>query len=490
MAEQYDAIVVGAGPNGLTASSYLASLGLRVLVVEADQELGGGVRSGQCTLPGFVHDICSAVHTMGCLSPAFNALGLERQGLEWIYPSASVAHPLDGQSAVLLAATLDETLAGLDASDRARFVSLVRPFMEHGTSLIGDLLAPLGWPTRPLALLEFGLNAVRSARSLAFGAFKGERARALFAGCAAHSIQPLESWLTAAFGVIFLGAAQIKPWPIARGGSGAIARALERVNLDYGVEFRTAWKVNSVDELPAAKAYLFDLAPRQVAHIAGAQLPRWYVKALQRYRMGPAVFKLDYALSEPTPWLDPACARASTIHLGGTFDEIARSEREMWNGEASQAPYIIFAQQSLLDSSRAPLGQHTGYAYCHVPSGCTTDMTAVIERQIERFAPGFGDTILARKSWSPSELERHNSSYVGGAITGGVADMWQLYTRPTLSLRPYSTPNPRLYLCSQSTPPGGGVHGMCGYYAARTVARRVFGKRLPLDLPASSRSAR
>lgn len=464
----------------MTASAYLASLGLRVLVCEADVGLGGGVRSGECTLPGFVHDICSAVHTMGCLSPAFRGLGLERNGLEWITPQASVAHPLDDQDAVLLHASLEETLAGLDASDRTRFARLVAPFVKHGVSLVTDLLAPLGWPRHPLALAQFGLNAVRSARGLALGAFKGERARALFAGCAGHSVQPLENLLTAAFGLVFLGAGQIAPWPVARGGSGAIGMALERVNRARGVEFVTGFRVTALNQLPPARAYVFDLAPRQVARIAGGHLPRRYVNALERYRMGPAVFKLDYALSEPIPWKDAECYRASTLHLGGTLGEIARSERQMWQGQPPDEPYVIVAQQSVLDPSRAPVGKHTGYAYCHVPSGCDVDMTTAIERQIERFAPGFGSTILARKKWSPAELERHNESYLGGAITGGVADMWQLYTRPTMSLRAYVTPNPQLFLCSQATPPGGGVHGMCGFHAARVVAHRVFGKRLAL----------
>lgn len=479
MSEQYDAVVVGSGPNGLTAAAYLGSLGLRVLVVEADAELGGGVRSSECTLPGFVHDICSAVHTMGCLSPAFRGLDLEQHGLEWLVPHASVAHPLDEGDAVLLEDSLDATLARLEPGDRTRFASLVDPFLRYGTSLIADLLAPLGWPRHPFAMARFGLNAVRSARGLAFGAFEGERARALFGGCAAHSVRPLEGWLTAAFGLVFLGAGQLKPWPVARGGSGSIAKALQKVNARFGVEYKTGWRVTALDELPSARAYLFDLAPLQVAQIAATHLPSGYVRALERFRMGPAVFKLDYALSQPIPWRDPACLRASTVHLGGTFNEIARSERQVWEGSAPEAPYIILAQQSLLDPSRAPVGNHTGYAYCHVPSDCTVDMTAAIERQIERFAPGFGDTILARKKWSPQELERHNPSYIGGAITGGVADALQLYTRPTLSLRPYVTPNPRLFLCSQSTPPGGGVHGMCGLHAARTVARRVFGKRIP-----------
>lgn len=478
---EYDAVVVGAGPNGLTASAFLASLGLHVLVVEAGEQLGGGVRSDECTLPGFVHDVCSAVHTMGCLSPAFRGLRLEENGLEWVVPSASVAHPLDGQDAVMLEASLETTLAQLDSSDRGRFSSLVAPFVKHGVSLVNDLLAPLGWPRHPLAMARFGLNAVRSARSLAFGAFEGERARALFAGCAGHSVQPLEGFLTAAFGLVFLGTAQIKPWPVARFGSGSIAKALERVNTNHGVEFVTGRRVEAFDELPKARAYLFDLAPSQLAGIAQQQLPGRYLRALQRYRMGPGVFKVDYALSAPIPWRDPACARASTVHLGGTFDEIARSERQMWQGSPPEAPYVILAQQSMLDSSRAPAGKHTGYAYCHVPAGCTVDMTAAIERQIERFAPGFGDIILARKKWSPSALEQHNPSYVGGAVTGGVADVWQLYTRPTLTLRPYVTPNTRLFLCSQSTPPGGGVHGMCGYHAARVVARKVFGKRLSLE---------
>jgi phytoene dehydrogenase-like protein len=332
-------------------------------------------------------------------------------------------------------------------------------------------------PKHPLALVRFGLFAMLSATRLSH-LFSGERAKALFAGCAAHAIQPLEHWFSSAIGLALMGAGSVKPWPIAVGGSQSIARALIQVGERAGVTYQCGMKVNALAELPQARAYLFDLAPSQLADIAGEHLPAGFRAQLRRYRMGPGVFKVDYALDGSIPWRDPSCRLASTVHLGGTFEAIARGERQMWNGTAPDAPFVLLAQQSELDASRAPSGKHTGYAYCHVPAHCDVDMTDAIERQIERHAPGFRDLVLARRSWSPRALEQHNAAYVGGAITGGVADVRQLFTRPTLRLRPYATPNPRLFLCSQSTPPGGGVHGMCGFHAARTVLSRVFGRRL------------
>jgi phytoene dehydrogenase-like protein len=418
---------------------------------------------------------------MGCLSPAFELLELTRHGLEWRHPAASVAHPLDGGRAVLLEGTAAQTAAGLGV-DGAAYQRLVEPFLERPRELIADLLAPLGWPRQPLVLARFGWLGVRSARQLAFGQFREDAARALLAGCAAHSVQPLEHALTAAFALTFAIAGHLAPWPVARGGSQAIADALLRVCRAHGVELETRRHVRSLRELPASRVVLFDVAPQQLSEIAGEVLPDSFRHELTAYRMGPGCFKLDFALDGPIPWLDARCALASTVHVGGSFDEIAAAEQATWEGEHPSRPFVMVTQQSQFDETRAPPGKHTGYAYCHVPNGSSHDMSAAIEGQIERFAPGFRDRILARHTLFPRDFEANNPSYLGGAVTGGVADARQLFTRPSLRLDPYSTPHPRLYLCSQSTPPGGGVHGMCGFYAAKSALRRHFGKRLRLPV--------
>lgn len=484
MPERYDAVVVGSGPNGLTAAALLGRAGLSVLVLEADAgELGGGLRTRELTLPGFHHDVCSAVHTMGCLSPVFALLELERHGLEWCFPPASVAHPLDEGPAVLLEPSLESTAAGLGGDGRA-YRHLVEPFLAQPEKLVADLLAPLGVPRQPLVMARFGWLGLRSARRLALGRFEGEPARALFAGCAAHGVQPLEHALTAAFGLTFAVTAHLQAWPVAKGGSRSIASALVKVCRAQGVVFELGRHVRSLRELPPAEVVLFDLAPRQVDQIAGESLPDSFRHELVSYRMGPGFFKLDWALDGPIPWRDRRCALASTLHVGGSFDEIAASERAMWAGEHSERPFVLLTQQSHFDDTRAPQGKHTGYAYCHVPSGSTRDMTEPVEAQIERFAPGFRQRILARHRLFPADFEAINPSHLGGAGTGGVADLRQLFTRPSLRLDPYSTPHPRLFLCSHSTPPGGGVHGMCGYHAARSALRSRFGKTLTLPVDA------
>jgi phytoene dehydrogenase-like protein len=483
LAERYDAVVVGSGPNGLTAAARLARAGLGVLVLEAQAELGGGLRTRALTLPGFRHDVCSAVHTMGCLSPAFELLGLEPQGLEWVYPTASVAHPLDAGPALLFEPSIEATAAGLGADAKA-YRDLVEPFLGEPRKLFADLLAPLGVPRQPLVLARFGWLGLRSAQRLAYGRFREGAARALFAGCAAHSVQPLSHAVTAAFGLTFAIAGHVKAWPVARGGSQSIAAALVNVCRSHGVVFETGRHVRSLRELPVARAVLFDVAPRQLAEIAGEQLPDSFRHELVSYRMGPGCFKLDWALAGPIPWRDERCALASTVHVGGSFEEIAASEQAMWDGEHCEKPFVLLAQQSHFDDTRAPAGRHTGYAYCHVPAGSTRDMTAAVEAQVERFAPGFRELILARSALFPADFEAMNPSHLGGAVTGGVADWKQLFTRPSLRLDPYSTPHPRLFLCSHSTPPGGGVHGMCGFYAARSVLRSVFGKQLELPVDA------
>jgi phytoene dehydrogenase-like protein len=467
----YDAVVVGAGPNGLAAAIRLAQAGLDTLLVEARERVGGGLSTDQLTLPGFHHDRCAAIHTMGVISPFFNALPLAEHGLQWAFPEASVAHPLDDRPAVMLEHSLDETAARL-GRDRTSYHRLIAPFLRAPQGLLRDLLGPLGLPSDPFALMRFGWYALRPATWLA-RRFTTVEARALFAGCAAHSILPFSAFGTGAFGLIFLLSGHIERWPAVRGGSAQLAQALARYFVSIGGKIETGWPVQSLQELPASRVVLFDLSPKALMEIAQDELPARYRRRLARYDYGPGLFKLDYALSQAIPWKDPNCARASTVHLGGSFEEIAASEAAVWRGAASERPYVIVCQQSLFDASRAPAGKHTGYAYCHVPPGYTGDASANIEAQIEHFAPGFRETILARHVTTPADLERYNSSYVGGAVTGGAAHLTQLFTRPVARLDPYSTPNPRLFLCSHSTPPGGGAHGMCGYHAAGSALRRL-----------------
>jgi phytoene dehydrogenase-like protein len=477
VSDDVDAVVVGSGPNGLAAAVAIAQHGASVLVLEGADAIGGGTRTSELTLPGFRHDVCSGCHPMGILSPFFRTLPLEEHGLRWVKPPASVAHPLDDQPAVLLRRSVAETARGLGDDARA-YDRLVSPFLDDPHVLLEDILAPLRLPKHPLQMLRFGLRAIRSAAGLARGRFAGERARALFAGCAAHAIQPLEHSLTAAVGLVFCITGHVVEWPVAEGGSASIARALASLLASLGGRIETGRWVRSLADLPRARVVLFDTSPEQLAAIAGPQLPAGYVRRLRRYRYGPGAFKIDWALDGPIPWKDPAVLDASTVHLGGPLDAIAASERAMWRGEHPEQPFVLLCQQSQFDATRAPAGKHTGYAYCHVPAGSTVDRTAAIESQVERFAPGFRDRILARHVMTACDFERYDPAFVGGAITGGVADLGQLFTRPVARLDPYSTPNPRVFLCSASTPPGGGVHGMCGYHAARSALRHV--ERLPV----------
>lgn len=467
-----DAVVVGSGPNGLAAAALLASSGRSVHVIEAHDELGGGTRSAELTLPGFLHDVCSAVHPLGELSPYLRTLGLEQHGLSWAHPTYSVAHPLDDGPAVLLRRSVQDTAEGLGRDARA-WQKLMDPFVRLGAPFLEDLLGPLRIPKRPFSMARFGMYGLLPATRLAHLLFREPRARAVFAGCAAHAILPLEMWMTGAVGLLFSLTSHLCDWPMAVGGSAAIHRALTSYVRAHGGTFETGRRIESLAELPQARVVLFDLAPKQLCSIAGDALPSGYVERLQRYDYGPAVFKLDWALSAPIPWKDPQCAGASTVHVGGTVDEIAASERAAYSGEHAERPFVLVTQQSHFDASRAPPGRHTGYAYCHVPFGSNVDMTSRIEAQIERYAPGFRDVILARKAHSPADLERYNPSFVGGVIAGGAAHIRQLFTRPVARLDPYSTPNPRLFLCSAATPPGGGVHGMCGYFAAKSALKRL-----------------
>jgi phytoene dehydrogenase-like protein len=467
-----DAVVVGSGPNGLAAAVELARGGASVRVLEASDTIGGGTRSAELTLPGFVHDVCSGCHPMGILSPFFRMLDLESYGLRWIKPPASVAHPLDDGPAVLLRRALDETARELGA-DAVAYRRLFAPFLRDPHGLLADLLGPLRLPRHPITMARFGLPGLLPATVALRSRFRGERARAVLAGCAAHSILPLERPLTAAVAMIFALTAHVEDWPVAAGGSQAIADALAALLRSLGGRIETGMPVRRLADLPPARVVLFDTSPAQLADVCEPILPTRYVRRLRRYRYGPGAFKLDWALDGPIPWRDPRCLDASTVHVGGTLDEIAASEAAVWRGEHPERPFVLVVQQSQFDPGRAPSGKHTGYAYCHVPARSAVDCTDTIERQIERFAPGFRERILARHRTFPSDLERENPNHVGGAITGGVADLAQFFTRPVARLDPYATPNPRLFLCSSSTPPGGGVHGMCGYFAARSARRRL-----------------
>ncbi len=466
-----DAVVIGSGPNGLAAAVRVAQSGASVLVLEANDEIGGGARTAELTLPGFQHDVCSAAHPMGILSPWFRSLPLSEHGLRWIKPPVSVAHPLDDQPAVILRRSLEETAAEL-GDDAAAYRRLVAPFLKDPHGLLRDALAPLGLPRHPLLMLRFGLRGMRSAVGLA-RRFRGERARALLAGCAAHSILPLERAFTGALGLMFLFTGHVEEWPVAEGGSKAITHSLASLLRSLGGRIETGVTVRSLADLPAARVYLFDTSPAQLASIAEPVLPARYVRRLRRYRYGPGTFKLDWALDGSIPWKDPRCLEASTVHIGGPLEEVAAAEAAVWRGEHPERPFVLLCQQSEFDRTRAPAGKQTGYAYCHVPAGSTVDLTEIMERQIERFAPGFRERILARHVTTTADLERGNLNYVGGAITGGVADVYQLFTRPVARLNPYTTPNRRLFICSASTPPGGGVHGMCGYHAAGAAMRRI-----------------
>ncbi len=469
----FDAIVVGSGPNGLAAAIELARAGWSVVVYEAKATIGGGVRTAELTLPGFYHDTCSAIHPLGLGSPFFRSLPLHEYGLEWIHPDAPLAHPLDDGTAMLLERSFEATVQTL-GHDADAYRRLFEPFARNWDKLAQDILGPFPFPPRhPFLLTRFGLPSLLPGSVLARLLFRGPRARALFAGLAAHSIMSLDKVITASFGMVLGLLGHAVGWPLPRGGSQSISNAMAAYLQTLGGKILTDSPVSNIDELPSSHVVLFDVTPRQLVRIAGHHLPEGYKRRLQGYRYGPGVFKVDWALAGPIPWEAPECSRAGTVHIGGTLEEIEHSEREMSKGRIAENPFVLVAQQSLFDPTRAPRGQHTGWAYCHVPNGSTVDMTEPIERQIERFAPGFRDLILARHTISPSQWEDRNPNYIGGDINGGVQDLGQLFTRPVARLVPYSTPNKRIYLCSSSTPPGGGVHGMCGYHAARAVLRAM-----------------
>jgi phytoene dehydrogenase-like protein len=469
----HDAIVVGSGPNGLAAAITLARAGRSVLVLEAADAIGGGTRTAELTLPGYRHDVCSAIHPLALASPFLRTLPLERHGLSFVHPAIPLAHPLDDGSAAVLHRSLGETAAGLGA-DGPAYRRLLEPLARAWEPLVDDLLAPPHVPRHPRALARFARPGARSATGLGSSRFTGPHARALLAGVSAHSFRPLTRPATAGFGLVLAMLAHGVGWPAAVGGSQAIADALASHLRERGGEIETGREVRSLADVSDARAVLFDVTPRQLLAIAGDALPARYRRALARYRYGPGAFKLDYALAGPVPWTAAECRSAGTLHLGGTMEEIARGEDEVARGRHAARPFVLVAQQSVFDATRAPAGGHTLWAYCHVPNGSAVAASEAIESQIERFAPGFRDLILARSVMGTAALQAYNANYVGGDINGGAADLRQLLTRPVVRRVPYATPEARVFICSSSTPPGGGVHGMSGHHAARAALCRVL----------------
>jgi phytoene dehydrogenase-like protein len=468
----YDAVVVGSGPNGLAAAILMQQKGLSVLLIEGKETIGGGLRSAELTLPGYLHDICSAVHPLAVSSPFFEKLPLGGYGLEYIYPATAAAHPFDDGTAAILKGSVEDTAALLGADEKA-YIDLMKPVVHDWPLIAPDVLGPLHFPEHPMAMARFGLPALTAATHLA-KRFKTPEARGLLAGMAAHAIQPLTNITTSAIALVLLASGHLKGWPIPKGGSVRIADALAAYFVSIGGKIETNTYIASLQQLPSAHAVLFDVTPKQLLKIARHKFSAIYKWQLERFRYGMGVFKIDWALDAPIPFTASGCRDAGTIHIGNTLEDITREEQQIWDGKTPEKPYVLLAQPSLFDKTRAPEGKHVAWAYCHVPNGSTVDMTTVIEKQVERFAPGFRDTILARHTMSPAQMEAYNPNYIGGDINGGVFDIGQLFTRPALRWSPYKTSAKGIYICSSSTPPGGGVHGMCGYYAAKRALKDVF----------------
>lgn len=468
----HDAVVVGSGPNGLAAAITLAEHGLDVHVIEAAEEVGGGCRTAELTEPGFRHDVCSAAIPFGRASPFFRHFDATAHGVEFVESPAPLAHPLETGDAILLERSVPETAANLGPDERS-YRAINGRLAVDSDRLLEQFLGPLRLPRHPLVTARFGMPALLPAALFARAAYRGDRARALFGGLAAHGMMSLHSPASSSVGLMLNLVAHASGWPVVRGGSGAIAQALAARLVELGGSIETGHRVDSLQELPTARVRLLDLVPRDIERVCGEALPDSYRRRLRNYRFGPGIFKVDWALQQAVPWRDPRCARAATVHVAGSFNEIVESEATVTAGRHAERPLVILTQPSLFDSSRAPAGRHTLWGYCHVPNGSRRDMTEVIEAQVERFAPGFRDTIIARHTMDTAALEAHNANLVGGDINGGAFNLGQLFTRPAPRLSPYTTPNPSILLCSAATPPGGGVHGMCGWWAARAAIRSL-----------------
>lgn len=473
--KNYDAVIIGSGPNGLSAAIRLAQAGLSVLVLERRETIGGGTRSCELTPSGYTHDICSAIHPLGLASPFLRTLPLHHYGLEWVHPEVPFAHALDPDDPILIHQDLDAAAETLGPDGRA-WKKLFAPFVENWQALMDDFLGPLPLPPKhPILMTRFGLTAIQSATGLARRTFRGERARAAFGGMAAHSMMPLEWLAVGGFGMMLGVLAHAVGWPMARGGSQQIADALAAHFRSLGGKIIVGMNISLLQQLPRSKAILFDTAPKGVLSIAGGQLAPAYARQLQKYRYGPGVCKVDWALSEPIPWKSPEFAKAGTVHIGGSLEEMVVSEKAIWEGKLAERPYVLLVQHSLFDQTRAPEGKHTAWAYCHTPHGSAEDVSGRIEAQIERFAPGFREVVLAKSVRTAVQMEAYNPNYVGGDINGGVQNLRQFFTRPAVQWNPYRVPGDfgraKAYLCSSATPPGGGVHGMCGFHAAEAVLR-------------------
>lgn len=465
------ATIIGSGPNGLAAAIEMARNGYSVTIREAADKIGGGTRTEEITLPGYLHDICSAIHPLAITSPFFRTLPLAEHGLEMIQPEFSLAHPFDDGTAVTMNSSIEETGESFgNTHDALAYRKLMKPLVDNWEKLLPDILAPLRLPKHPIPFTRFGWRAMRSAEGLAKSYFQGEKARGFFCGLAAHSMVSLNEIFTASFGLVLGITGHAVGWAIPRGGSKKITDALASYLRTLGGEIIVGSPVETIDEVLAPnKVVICDLVPHVLLKIAAHRLPEKFCRKLRNYRNGAAAFKIDWALDGKIPWAAKECSLAGTVHLGATMKELVTSEQDATHGRHSEKPYVLIAQQSYFDTTRSPQGKHTGWAYCHVPNGSTFDMSERIEDQIERFAPGFREIILARKVSTPHTLEKYNPNMVGGNISGGATDISQLFLRPTRQL--YSTPLKNLYLCSSATPPGGGVHGMCGFYAAQTALK-------------------
>lgn len=468
--KKYDAVVVGSGPNGYAAGIRLLEAGLSVLMLEANEEIGGGLRSAELTIPGFMHDIGSTVHPLAYASPYLSTLPLNNYGLEWVHPEAPLVHPLENGEAVLVHQDLQKTAAQL-GSDRQAYLDLMMPAVENWDKISPDFLGPLRFPAHPFKLAQFGLKAVQPLNWLKKLYFKENQSKALLAGLAAHGMLPLDSWASSGIAMVLGTLAHKVGWPFPKGGAYNLAKALNQYFQSLGGEVQTGRRVGSVSDLPPCRIVMLDTAPQLLLEMGGIRLPWWYKTQLKAYRYGQGIFKMDWALSEPIPFTNPDCRKAGTVHIGSSYEEIASSEKDMWNKKHSKKPYVLLVQSSLFDNSRTPQGKHTAWAYCHVPAYSKEDMSQAIENQIERFAPGFRDIIIGRHTMNTHAMQAFSANYIGGDINCGAQTLTQLFTRPVYRPTPYRTPLEGIYLCSSATPPGGGVHGMSGYHAAKAALK-------------------